>query len=128
LIQSFSSRLRFETTYIEKAIDWSKKIAQGDYSTAMNQIQVEQPASEKDGEKTNATKADQLLAAFFQMVQNVKAREDELKKEVRKLALEIDEVRRKQQVQEVTGTDFFTGLKAEAARLRQQRTEEDMDE
>jgi hypothetical protein len=68
-------------------------------------------------------KADQLLSAFFKMVQQVKAREDQLIQEVRKLTLEIDEARRKQSVQEVTGTEFFSHLKSEAARLRKERSE-----
>ena len=34
IIRSYSERLRFATTYIEKAIDWSQKTAEGDYSFA----------------------------------------------------------------------------------------------
>jgi CRP/FNR family cyclic AMP-dependent transcriptional regulator len=121
LIRSTSSRLRFATTYIEKAIELSKHITEGDYSTAMNEIQDAQPA-EKTGDN-NAAKAEKLLSAFFQMAKEVKAREDQLKQEVRKLMLEIDETRRKQQVEEVTGSDFYAHLKSEAARLRRERQE-----
>src|SRR3990172_4454346 len=41
LIRSISSRLRFSSTYIQKAIEWSKKIAEGDYSF-MEQVQPAQ--------------------------------------------------------------------------------------
>ncbi len=117
LIRSSTARLAFATTYIEKAIELSKHIADGEYSTAISEIQEAQP-TEAD---PNAAKAEKLLSAFFKMAHDVKAREDELKQEVRKLRLEIDEARREQQVQEVTGTDFYAHLKDEAARLRKER-------
>lgn len=119
LIQSMSSRLRFTTTYLEKAIDWSRHIAQGDYSQTIADLETDQTASDKKA--SDEQKADQLLSAFFKMVKEVKAREDQLKQEVRKLTLEIDEARRKQQVDEVVGTEFYSNLKIEAARLRRER-------
>jgi len=119
VIRSTSSRLRFATTYIERAIDWSKRVAAGDYSATMDELQGSQSTDGKA--PSDAVKANQLLSAFFQMVQGVKAREDQLKQEVRKLTLEIDEARRKQQVQEVTGTEFYANLKSQAARMRQER-------
>lgn len=121
LIRSISSRLRFATTYIEKAIEWSQRIARGDYSETMADLETSKTGNgQKDADEH---KADQLLASFFKMVQEVKAREEHLMQEVRKLTLEIDEARRKQQVQEVTGTEFFNHLKTEAARLRREREE-----
>lgn len=119
LIRSITSRLRFTTTYLEKAIDWSRHIAEGDYSQTMADLQTDQSAPDKKA--SDERKADELLSAFFKMVKEVKAREDQLKQEVRKLTLEIDEARRKQQVQEVVGTEFYSNLKAEAARLRRER-------
>jgi hypothetical protein len=121
VIRTSSSRLRFATTYIEKVIDWSKHVAEGDYSTTMNDLQVAQPTEGKA--PSDEAKASQLLSAFIQMVQGVKAREDQLIQEVRKLTLEIDEARRQQQVQELTGTEFYAHLKSEAARLRREREE-----
>ena len=119
LIRSNTARLRFATTYIEKAIELSKHITDGDYSTVMSETREAQPAA--DSAEPNAAKAERLLSAFFRMAQEVKAREDQLKQEVRKLMLEIDETRRRQQVEEVTGTDFYAHLKSEAARLRRER-------
>ncbi len=118
LIRSISSRLRFSSTYIQKAIEWSKKIAEGDYSF-MEQIQ---PAQEGQT-GTEEDKAGQLLSAFFQMVKGVKAREDNLKQQLEKLTLAIDEVRRKQEFEELTGTDFYANLKAQAQKIRQRRTD-----
>ena len=121
LIRSISSRLRFATTYIEKAIDWTPHIAQGDYSGILADLASDRPAA--DRQAADERKAGQLLSAFFKMVKEVKAREDQLKQEVRKLTLEIDEARRRQQVQEVTGTEFYAKLKSEAARLRRERSD-----
>jgi CRP-like cAMP-binding protein len=115
LIRSFSSRLRFSTTYVQKAIEWSQKISAGDYSFVENT----QAAGRVEG--SDEDKAGQLLSAFFQMVRNVKAREDDLKQQVEKLALQIDEARRKQEFEEITGTDFYANLKEQARKLRAQR-------
>lgn len=115
VIRDVSSRLRFATTYIEKAIEWSHRIAEGDYSFA------DQVKAESEDAVSNEDKASQLLSAFFQLVQGVKGREDDLKEQLQKLTLEIDEARRKQEFEELTSTDFYSNLKAQAAKLRQQR-------
>ena len=115
IMRRFSARLRYNTTYIEKAIDLTKRIADGDYSFA-DQIRAETEQNVSDEDK-----ASQLLSAIFQAVQGVKGREDDLKEQLQKLTLEIDEARRKQEFDELTSTDFYANLKAQAARLRQQR-------
>jgi CRP-like cAMP-binding protein len=117
LIRSISSRLRFSGAYIQKVIEWSKRISEGDYSFIEQQADLTvQNAKDED-------KAGQLLAAFFQMVKGVKAREENLKRQVEKLTLQIDEARRKQEFEELTGTDFYANLKSQAAKIRQQRTD-----
>jgi len=115
LIRSFSSRLRFSTTYIQKAIEWSQKISAGDYSFIENSMTLSRT------EGTDEDKASQLLSAFFQMSRNVRDREDQLKKQVEKLILQIDETRRKQEFEEITSTDFYADLKEQAKKLRAQR-------
>jgi CRP-like cAMP-binding protein len=118
IIRSYSDRLRFSTTYIEKAIDWSQKIAEGDYSF----IEHTQPSMDKT--ITDDDKATQLLSAFFTMVTRVKEREDGLKQQLEKLTFEIDQVRRKQEFEEITSTEFYTKLKEQAKALRQKRLQE----
>jgi CRP-like cAMP-binding protein len=115
LIRAFSSRLRFSTTYIQKAIEWTQRIAAGDYSV----LEDSRPAL--GGAGSNEDKAGQLLSEFFKMAKSVKAREDELRKKVEKLALQIDENRRRQEFEEITGTDFYSNLKAQAKALRDRR-------
>jgi CRP-like cAMP-binding protein len=118
IIRSYSNRLRFSTTYIEKAIDWSQKIAAGDYSFADNtQHGLKTAASDDD-------KATQLLSAFFQMVRKVKEREEGLKLQLEKLTFEIDQARRKKEFEEITGTEFYAQLKEQAKALRQKRAQE----
>lgn len=117
VIRGISSRLRFSTTYIEKAIEWSQQIAEGDYSF----IEHTQPAHQSGTSISDQDKAGQLLSAFFQMVKGVKAREDELKLQVEKLTLQIDHERRKKDFEELTSTDFYSNLKDQAAKIRQQR-------
>jgi CRP-like cAMP-binding protein len=118
VIQSISKRLRFSTTYIEKAIAWSHQIAEGDYSFIDDAAAESQASSDED-------KAGQLLSAFFQMVKGVKAREEALRLEVRNLSLQIDQARRKQDVEEITSTDFDAKLKVQARQLREQRAREE---
>ena len=112
LIRSFSSRLRFASTYIQTATEWSKKIAEGDYSF-MDQNQPEAI--------TDEDKAGQMLAEFFKMTKGVKEREENLKRELQKLTLVIDEARRKQEFDELTSTEFYSNLKEQAQRIRAQR-------
>jgi len=118
IIRSYSNRLRFSTTYIEKAIDWSQKIAAGDYSFVENtQSGLKNTGSDDD-------KAAQLLSAFFQMVTKVKEREEGLKLQLEKLSFEIDQARRKKEFEEITGTEFYAQLKEQAKALRAKRMQD----
>lgn len=61
-----------------------------------------------------------LAETFAFMVDKVRVREITLKRQVEELKIEIDEVKRQQQVHEIVDTDFFQDLqaKARAARVR----------
>ncbi len=48
IMQKYSARLRFATTYIEKAIDWSQKTAAGDYSFVEHTLTDLKPAGSDD--------------------------------------------------------------------------------
>lgn len=117
IIRSYSERLRFSTTYIERAIDWSQKTAEGDYSF----IDQSQPFMKESG--SDDDKAAQMLSAFFAMVRKVKAREDGLKQQLEKLTFEIDQARRKQEFEEITSTEFYANLKEQARALREKRAQ-----
>ncbi len=115
ILRGFSSRLRFSTTYIEKVIDWSQKMAEGDYSF----LDYTQPMVNTVG--TDDDKAAQLLSTFYSMVRKVKAREEGLKQQVEILTFQIDQDRRKKEFEEITSTEFYSNLKEQAKTLRRKR-------
>ena len=55
------------------------------------------------------------------MVDKVRVREQTLRKQVQELRIEIDEVKRKEQVSEIVDTDFFRDLQSKAASMRQRK-------
>ena len=82
----------------------SEKIANGDFKQrVLNKSQDE---------------IGQLAQIFNQMAHNVVKREEKLKQEVHQLRIEIDEVKRKQQVEEITGTEYFSELQKRAREMR----------
>ena len=62
-----------------------------------------------------------LSKVFTRMVQEVQARTFSLRQQVKNLQIEIDETRRKSQVDEIVDTDFFKDLQTRARDMRQQR-------
>jgi CRP-like cAMP-binding protein len=65
----------------------------------------------------------QLARVFQRMVQQVYSREQNLKRQVAELRIEIDEVKKANQVAEITETDYFQQLQQKARRLRAERKE-----
>lgn len=117
LIRNLSSRLRHNTSYIEKITEMSRRVAKGDYSF----IGETQPVKKRGEKVDNEDKIEQLQAEFFAMVQGVREREEELKKQVQKLILQIDEKKRKRDFEEIANSDFYAYLKKQAKKLREQR-------
>lgn len=66
-----------------------------------------------------------LARVFSDMVVAVQARERKLRQQVRELRIEIDQVKRKQQVDEIVESDFFQDLQARARKMRAERNEQD---
>jgi DNA-binding response OmpR family regulator len=61
----------------------------------------------------------QLARVFQRMAREVYAREEQLRQQVQQLRIEIDEVKKAQQVAEVTETEYFQELQSRARDLRQ---------
>lgn len=59
-----------------------------------------------------------LARVFDRMAAEVASREKQLRKEVERLKVEIDEARKKEQVAEITETSYFQDLQQKAASLR----------
>ena len=60
----------------------------------------------------------QLARVFARMADEVRAREERLRAEVRELRIEIDEARQARSVSEITDTDYFKDLRNRAGELR----------
>jgi methyl-accepting chemotaxis protein len=63
----------------------------------------------------------QFSEAFNLMVTMVEARETNLRAQVQRLQIEIDEARKAQQVSEITESDYFKELRKKAQALRERR-------
>jgi DNA-binding response OmpR family regulator len=59
-----------------------------------------------------------LARVFQRMAVEVRAREQRLKQQIQELCIEIDEVKKAQQIAEITETDYFYQLKQKAKDLR----------
>jgi CheY-like chemotaxis protein len=59
-----------------------------------------------------------LARVFSRMADEVRAREEALRSEVRELRIEIDEARQTRKVAEITNSDYFRDLRARAGALR----------
>jgi CheY-like chemotaxis protein len=59
-----------------------------------------------------------LARTFARMADEVRAREDRLRAEVRELQIEIDAARQSTKVAEITGSEYFRDLRARAGELR----------
>lgn len=62
-----------------------------------------------------------LAANFAHMVDKVYHREQNLRRQVEELKIEIDDAKRSRQVNEIVDTDFFRDLQAKADRMRMRR-------
>jgi len=60
----------------------------------------------------------QLARVFQRMAQEIAAREEQLKRQIQVLRIEIDEVKKSRQVAEITETDYFQALREKAKILR----------
>ncbi|MCI0394502.1 MAG: cyclic nucleotide-binding domain-containing protein [Chloroflexi bacterium] len=123
IIRDLSAKLRFAAAYIQKATEWSQYIARGDYNVAMGEIQTTQSAM-SDKPESDEARAGAFLSAFFQMIEGVKEREENLKREVLQLRIEIDEAKRKTEVEQIEETAYFQQLREKVRELRESRKEE----
>jgi CRP-like cAMP-binding protein len=121
VIANVSNRMRYTLTYLDKAIHWSYKIAEGDYSFAQEEINQAQQASIVDNTKPDETRADRFLLAFFQMVERVQAREDMLIEKVKELSIKIDKGKRDEELDSLTRSAFFEKLMTDSRKIREDR-------
>lgn len=116
VIGLLSERARHMTDYIERLGHWARLVAEGHYDQAMENIK----SQEDTADRALAAVADSVKS----MVQAVREREEKLRQEVAELRIQIDEGKRKKQVAEITGTDYFRDLAKQARSLRRDPEED----
>jgi methyl-accepting chemotaxis protein len=84
------------------------KMGEGDYSHDLEPFRSRQWRDE----------VSTLADVFALMVSKVKQREESLKMQVKELKIEIDDVKRKHQVQEIVDSDFFQNLQSKSKKIR----------
>ncbi|HWI63131.1 MAG TPA: hypothetical protein VNT75_14885 [Symbiobacteriaceae bacterium] len=89
----------------------ASRVAQGDYSDADRPA----PRGRVRDELT------QVWDTFAQMIAKVRTREESLRQQVTELQIVIDESKRRQEVTEITDTDFFRDLTERAEQMRSRR-------
>jgi HAMP domain-containing protein len=84
------------------------KIGEGDYNHDLNAFRSRQWRDE----------VTTLADVFALMVSKVRQREETLKMQVKELKIEIDDAKRKNQVQEIVDSDFFQDLQLKSKKIR----------
>jgi DNA repair ATPase RecN len=65
----------------------------------------------------------QLARVFQRMANEVKAREQRLKQELQELRIQIDEVKKAQQVAEITESEYFQQLQSKLKAMKKRKSE-----
>jgi CRP/FNR family cyclic AMP-dependent transcriptional regulator len=123
LLKGMADKMRLNTSYIEKAIEWNNRIAQGDYSLSKEEIDTEHTMITTRARPDEAVVAE-FLAAFNAMVEGVKGREETLKRQIQDLSIQVDPNQVNQEVEDLTDNTFFRGLKEARDRLKNQQDDE----
>lgn len=118
VIINVSNRMRFTNSYLEQAIQWSQKIADGKYDELNQEIENSKKKMIVDNSGTSDARAGRFLGAFFNLLEGVKGREDALMEKVIELSIHIDEDKRDSELESLTNTGFFEKLKSDSKTLR----------
>jgi CRP-like cAMP-binding protein len=124
VIRDISERLRFANTYLENAIEWSQRIASGDYGFAKEQMEKAQ-ATVVLSQQADDDRANRFLGTFFRMVEDIREREETLQRELDELIIKIDESKREEEVKELSGSEFFKKLKSKGGKIRSKKSNDE---
>jgi len=108
VMAGLNDRIRYTTDFLSEVRGWIQRVAAGQYDRSF--------AASKDYQDSSI---ESLAAEFAQMAAQVQQREEELRKEVLELRIEINEAKRQKQLEEITETDYFQTLQSKAKTLRQ---------
>jgi CRP-like cAMP-binding protein len=110
VMAGLNDRIRYTTDFLSEVREWIQRVAAGQYDRSF--------AASKDYQDNSI---ESLAAEFAQMAAQVHQREEELRKEVMELRIEINETKRQKQLEEITETDYFQKLQNQARSLRKRR-------
>jgi CRP-like cAMP-binding protein len=116
VMRGLSERIRYTTDFLGEVRRWVQSMAVGDYQASTN--------LSTNTQYQDATLAT-LAAEFATMAAKVQEREDQLRQEVAQLRIEIDESKRKQDVQDIVGSDYYLRLKDKIKKMREEMSEDE---
>ena len=106
-----SERIRYTTDFLSEVRVWVQRIAEGNY----------QASAGLDAGSYHDPSLMTLAAEFARMASLVKQHEDILRQEVIQLRIEIDQAKRKQDAENIMGSDYYKSLKQKAESLRKRQ-------
>jgi len=109
VMSGLSSRIRYTTDFIGEIRQWVQRMAEGNYQS------IQAPDQLQDSSLSA------LAAEFVRMAAQVREREEKLQQEVAQLRIEIDETKRKQQVSQITESEYYLSIKEKLKAMREQQ-------
>jgi CRP-like cAMP-binding protein len=123
IIHILSQRLRGRTREMAEDFKYMQQFARVTAAAVAVEKGIYVPES-LDEVARRSDELGQLARVFQGMVRQVYTREQNLKRQVTELRIEIDEAKKAGQVAEITETEYFQELQKKARRLREERREE----
>ncbi|MCB0121795.1 MAG: cyclic nucleotide-binding domain-containing protein [Caldilineaceae bacterium] len=117
VIHILCQTLRARTTVMVEDYEYLQQVAQLTAAAAAVEAGVYRFES-VDRVTKRSDALGQLARVFQRMMREVYAREQRLQQEVQELRIEVDRARQEQQVNRITGTDYFKQLRTKAGDLR----------
>jgi CRP-like cAMP-binding protein len=108
VMSGLSNRIRYTTDFIGEIRQWVHKMAEGNYQSI-------QTTSNLQDSSLSA-----LAADFVRMAGQVREREEKLQQEVVQLRIQIDENKRKQEVSQITESEYYVSIREKLKALREQ--------
>ena len=108
VMSGLSNRIRYTTDFIGEIRQWVQRLADGNYQS------IQTSSSLQDNSLST------LAADFVRMAAQVREREEKLQQEVLQLRIQIDENKRRQEVSQITESDYYVSLKEKLKALREQ--------
>ena len=112
VMSSLSSRIRYTTDFIGEIRQWVQRMAEGNYAS------IQAPGDVEDSSLSA------LAADFVRMAAQVREREEKLQQEVAQLRIEIDETKRRQEVSQITESEYYVNIKAKLKAMREQNDDD----